>query len=357
VASTGETTSFDRFEHEDVLSPWESALGLGFGLWMVVGLFLDGWAHDDARPESFFTPWHAVLYSGFAATAIAAVSVVVRRRTAGRTVSEAIPPGHAVTLVGLGVFALGGVGDLLWHEVLGIEVGVEALLSPSHLVLLAGGVLVLSAPLRAGIAAGPDDHRLGVVVPIVLDLVLLVGVGGFFLAYLSPFVNDAASQRFDPQRIPHEHPSSDVDELQQLLGVGSILVTTVLLVLALVYLVHRWSPPPGSVTLLVGGSVLLLTMIDQFDEWFVVLAGVAAGATIDSLWRRVGASTAIGVGLAVLWAGYFVTHGLVGDPVGWSAELVGGSVVLSGLLAAALSAVTTPAMDKPTNCSSNSTTN
>ncbi len=38
-----------------------------FGTWMICGLFLDGWAHGAQKPETFFSPWHAVLYSGFVA--------------------------------------------------------------------------------------------------------------------------------------------------------------------------------------------------------------------------------------------------------------------------------------------------
>ena len=33
--------------------------------WLVGGFFLDGWAHTHGKvDQSFFTPWHAVLYSG-----------------------------------------------------------------------------------------------------------------------------------------------------------------------------------------------------------------------------------------------------------------------------------------------------
>lgn len=38
-----------------------------FGTWMIAGLFLDGWSHGVNKPETFFSPWHGVLYSGFAA--------------------------------------------------------------------------------------------------------------------------------------------------------------------------------------------------------------------------------------------------------------------------------------------------
>jgi hypothetical protein len=32
-------------------------------VWVVAGLYLDGWAHNHGKvDETFFTPWHAVLY-------------------------------------------------------------------------------------------------------------------------------------------------------------------------------------------------------------------------------------------------------------------------------------------------------
>src|SRR5688500_828822 len=56
----------------------------GAHTWILVGLFLDGWFHIH-RPdgESFFTPWHGVLYSGVAATVV--VHLLQQRRTGGRS--------------------------------------------------------------------------------------------------------------------------------------------------------------------------------------------------------------------------------------------------------------------------------
>ena len=55
----------------------------------VGGLYLDGWAHIHVPDlETFFTPWHAVLYSGFLAVAAALIGVVVlnhRRGASWRT--------------------------------------------------------------------------------------------------------------------------------------------------------------------------------------------------------------------------------------------------------------------------------
>jgi hypothetical protein len=33
--------------------------------WVITGMVLDAWAHTHQCLESFFTPWHGVLYSGF----------------------------------------------------------------------------------------------------------------------------------------------------------------------------------------------------------------------------------------------------------------------------------------------------
>src|ERR1700757_2533113 len=82
--------------------------------WGIGGLFLDGWAHSHVpQLETFFTPWHAVLYSGYLAVAVALVMKTIsnlklaagesengatasllkrsRNRTSGMSFLEAIP--------------------------------------------------------------------------------------------------------------------------------------------------------------------------------------------------------------------------------------------------------------------------
>src|SRR5215213_8119748 len=53
-------------------------------LWFIAGLFLDGWAHANLAStlETFFTPWHAVLYSGF--FAVAGVLILGQARNMAR---------------------------------------------------------------------------------------------------------------------------------------------------------------------------------------------------------------------------------------------------------------------------------
>lgn len=118
--------------------------------WLIGGLFLDGWAHNHvASLETFFTPWHAVLYSGYAALAALYFVTALRNRGGGAAWPRVMPVGYQASLVGAIVFGIGGGLDLLWHTIFGIERSVDALLSPTHLVLATGIILMVTGPLRA----------------------------------------------------------------------------------------------------------------------------------------------------------------------------------------------------------------
>src|SRR5262245_15255747 len=122
----------------------------GLSAWFLGGIYLDGWAHTHVPAlETFFTPWHAVLYSGFAAVAFALAVTQARNMRHGAPWRQALPAGYGLSLVGAGIFLIGGMLDLLWHLLFGIERSIEALLSPTHLILATGGILMVSGPLRA----------------------------------------------------------------------------------------------------------------------------------------------------------------------------------------------------------------
>ena len=95
------------------VTPAENAVTVVVSTWLMVGLFIDGWAHNTRSSlETFFTPWHAVFYSGFTACA-AWTAVLIARRLDGRPLSRArIPAGYGLAVVGIGVFAVGGAGDI-----------------------------------------------------------------------------------------------------------------------------------------------------------------------------------------------------------------------------------------------------
>ena len=110
-------------------------LGIG-ALLFLSGSWLDASAHTYIGGDlnSFFTPWHAVLYSGYVLLAI----LIILRKYISKDSS------WDMGFLGMVFFGIGGASDAIWHTIIGIEEGIEALISPSHLFLFIGGFLMLS---------------------------------------------------------------------------------------------------------------------------------------------------------------------------------------------------------------------
>ncbi|MCA1706444.1 MAG: hypothetical protein LC808_25545 [Actinobacteria bacterium] len=164
----------------------QDAVTLALGAWLVLGVFADGWAHFTVpNLESFFTPWHGALYSGLAATVGWFVLLALPGWRAGRSLVGALPTGYQQGAAGAGLFGLGGIGDMAWHQVFGVETGIDALLSPTHLLLFAGGLLILTSPLRARWSAerlGPADRWVATG-----SATLATALAGFAVIYTSAF--------------------------------------------------------------------------------------------------------------------------------------------------------------------------
>ncbi|MBV9230013.1 MAG: PD40 domain-containing protein [Chloroflexi bacterium] len=165
--------------------------------WFLAGAYLDGWAHNHVpNLETFFTPWHAVLYSGFLAVAAVLIFALFRNHAQGYSWARALPPGYNLSLLGVFIFGLGGVSDMIWHILFGIEVSIEALLSPTHLVLAFGGILMLSGPLRSVWLRFPGYSVPGraTLLPAVISLTFILALFAFFTQYAHPLVDTLASR-------------------------------------------------------------------------------------------------------------------------------------------------------------------
>src|SRR5438067_13634431 len=64
--------------------------------WLLCGVLMDGWAHNHFgnQIDTFFTPWHAVLYSGYLAVAAFHIWTAFRYRRKGHAWSETMPHGY-----------------------------------------------------------------------------------------------------------------------------------------------------------------------------------------------------------------------------------------------------------------------
>jgi Tol biopolymer transport system component len=160
---------------------------------LVAGLMVDGWAHFHGQvDDSFFTPWHFLFYSAFATVALFTAYHQYRNVRKGHEFTKALPQGYWLSLVGVVIFALGGVGDMIWHTLFGIEGGTEALMSPTHIMLAIGMALISTGPLRAAWhrAESRGWWALG---PSLIGASLFLLLGAFFTSYAHPFVVPTAA--------------------------------------------------------------------------------------------------------------------------------------------------------------------
>lgn len=144
-------------------------------VWISSGFFLDAWAHGHVPVESFFTPYHGVFYSGMLAMIVVLATYWARNR--------ALPPGYRLAVLGIPIFLLAGAGDLLWHLLLGIEEGVDALLSPTHQCLGLGIFFLASGPIRSVIADRANSTNITRQLPLVLGLAAWLTLVHFGTAY------------------------------------------------------------------------------------------------------------------------------------------------------------------------------
>jgi hypothetical protein len=305
------------------------------GLWLTAGLFLDGYAHQhlETETESFVTPWHGVFYAGFTASVLW-LWILARRRATGGSFLRALPAGYRSAAVGVALFAAGGAGDAVWHTAFGVERGIDALLSPTHLLLFTGLVLLLTAPFRAARMAGSSPGPWIVVASVTCATALV----GFFLNF-SWGLGTAAYTRVAYDSI------TEAGEDQLIAAVASMLVTTAVLFGAARYLLSRGGRvPTGAFTVMFGVVVLLVAV--AFDEDAEgIAAAVMAGATLDvcmrtlpAAWGSKAIAAAFAAAAAVLWLSYLLLlDGLEG--IDWQAEQWLGAIVLNGLAAHALASL------------------
>ncbi|HEX2296436.1 MAG TPA: hypothetical protein VHN37_14160 [Actinomycetota bacterium] len=240
-------------------------------LWMTLGTYLDGWAHTHvvSTEESFLTPWHGVLYSGWLG---AAAWIYLHRDL----------PGYRLGLKGAIAFGLGGIFDFAWHTAFGIEVDMEALISPPHLLLVTSHLVMIATPLLA--AWGSEmPRRVGwrEFTPAALSLVAGVALVSFITPYGSPFNDHVPSVVFAEGTFAAETRF----RLAQEDGVLTFWVCTLIYVLPLLAVLRRWRPPFGTATLVIGLSAVGVMVVDPLLLGAPVLAlpGIAAGLFADVL--------------------------------------------------------------------------
>lgn len=298
--------------------------------WLMAGAYLDSWAHRHlARLETFFTPWHALLYSGMLAILAFLAITALRNRDRGYSLGEVLPAGYSLSLLGCVLFGIGGVIDMLWHLRFGIEVSLAALISPPHLLLMLALGLIVTGPLRAAwrrpVSRAPFTA--------VISGSLLLSMFTFFNQFDQPLVNTlAATKAVAPDTIRY---------LQQL-GILGIMVQTALLTGVVLYLLNRFRLPFGSITLLAGLNGALLGSLEQHVDLIPVAIVGGLLADLVMMWLRPGPDRVVALRVAsfigpVAVSSLYLLFLQVTRGIGWPITLWLGSIVVSGAIGVLLS--------------------
>ena len=315
--------------------------------WLVGGVHVDGWAHSHVPGlETFFTPWHALFYTGLLAIGSFLVATLVGNHLRGYAWTRAIPAGYGLSLAGVIVFTLGGIGDMVWHTVFGIEVSVEALLSPSHLTLATGGVLIASGPLRAAWLRGGKEASLYKLLPMLISATMLLSIFTFFTVYGSLFATTwpAANRQVYTRQLMEFNVS---------IGLTSLLLQSGLLMGLTLLLMRRWQLPFGSLSLLFAVNTGMVTFMRDKQlstgVFALVLVGLVTGLVADlfirqfqpSSRRRTAFRVFATVIPALLYGLYFLAVLLSGG-IWWTTAVWTGSIFLAGAVGLMISYVALP---------------
>ena len=310
--------------------------------WLIGGAFVDGWAHAHEKVDTtFFTPWHAAFYTGFLAVAGALVAAFVHQRARRGTWQHALPPGYNLSLLGAVIFACGGAGDMLWHTLFGIEKDVEALFSPTHIMLACGSWLMVGGPFRAAWQrqTSPEVHWYQHL-PLLLSLTWMLSTGTFMTQIAHPLV-----YLWGGGKAPGAH-----GWMWQAMGVVGMLWDTGLLLGCVLLTTRRWALPAGALTLVIGLNAVAMGFLHRGAYPFLpVLARTVAalGAEVAYAWlqpsvQRPGAWRLFATVVPVLLT--TLHFGVLGITVGvwWSVHLWAGSIVLMGLVGLLVSMLLVP---------------
>lgn len=319
------------------------------GVWVSAGFFVDAWAHGHVPVESFFTPYHGVFYSGMAALLLVIAGFALHSRRLGYDWADSVPRPYRLALLGIPIFVVGGIGDMLWHRILGIEEGVDALLSPTHQILGLGIFFVSSGPIRSVLADRLGSTTLTRQLPLALGLATWLILTHFGTAYA--FDPGAGRTNAPPPIAPftsHYLTALAIGYYKISVGVLIMIFQSALMAGFVLWLVSRIHTCPGIVTifLLLGNAPAAAAFTNQTPLLAVTLAqSLVAGLVADWLIRRYNPEPVahprafrwFAVIVPMTYAGVYLLGTWLGDRLWWDWNVVLGAWIWSGVCGFALS--------------------
>ncbi len=338
-------------------APRYDGVVLVLGLWCLGGLLTDAFAHiSGVVDDSFFTPWHAIWYSGATAYgfyityAILPEGGVQEMLRHPFKVLGGLAPQHKPGVYGIIVFGISGFGDMIWHETLGVESNTDILLSPTHIGLFIGLMMSVTAPVWS---AWPDSKSGSA--GLRSQLLLVFGIGAawsvvqLIFRYTNLWFRDLSGFCYNgfTDFCNNENYSGALE-----FGLQSFWLQALLLSGALIMFLKRWKPARGSMFVLFCIQAVSMWVYTEFSQTVFqmsLLLAVAAELFLP-VFRRWGmkvyvplmAATQVVIFMARWWIEaqsisnvLYWTEGLNLHvlPFGWSVHATFGTIVLAAAVA------------------------
>lgn len=333
--------------------PRSAALDLAIGvvgLWLAGGFIWDSWAHLHVGVESFFTPYHGVFYSAMLVGGAILAATAVRNRRRGL---RALPEAYRRAMWGVPIFFLGGVGDLIWHTIFGVEDRIEAVTSPTHLIIGFGVILFLSGPIGSALASRKALRTLVDQLPLIFSLATAME----FVRLGTSYAYDiGAARAYGPPPAFGNSPDYFTATAFALYkggtGVLIVLVQSVILMTFALWVTTRFKTAFGFFTLLfICGDLMMAGALTNDTPLLAIqlAMGLVAGLLADALAVRLRPS-ALNVRALRLFAGavpaaWFATYfalTIALEGMWWNWSLMVGSIVWSTIVGIGLSFLIEP---------------
>lgn len=298
-------------------------------VWFVAGLYLDGWAHNHGKVDNtFFTPWHAVFYSGYVAIACTLIAIVFLAQRHGLTWQRELPVALRHAVIAAPIFALAGVGDLWWHTTFGFETGIEPLLSPPHLVLASSMFVMVAAAARLDDTTYVGWQR----APYIISTVAAWAVVTFMWQFNHPY------GIVWPETLRGGAPGI-------MTGIAGLVANSALTAAVAIYMLTRNMPYGALSAVLVVNALGIALMGDEYRfGWSALCTGVVS-EILRWWWRRTPLHTQIrrhACVVAVATSASYMAVVYATSAILWPIHIWLGAVVLSGIAGWALTIIVPP---------------
>jgi|GEM_PF-6926390 len=330
-----------RSKHRPLSSLAFDWMYVGLAVLFMVGIMQDVWSHRTFGPDqSVLSEYHLLFYASAATMGFFMLWTHMQNVNKGFAWRYSLPHGYGFAFLGIFLFGITGVLDLIGHAIWGFETGIEALTSPTHMLLFLTGAVMSGAPITAMLERyrRTGELTLFTVLPALLGFVNIIVAFTLMTQHLAPI----SGMPFMLQTV---REVTGAEQVAVTAGVGGIYVQTAILFGFLLWLIRQIRLPKGSVLVIFTvfgilcsiqtGNVALIMPLSLLGGVITELTYDLIQPVIENVVKFRFFATVAPVLFWLGFYGFFMLTGLGGGI--WYTEYVWtGSVFHSGLIGLAL---------------------